>query len=239
MSSARRHIFGKTSRGRAGTVSSSHFVRRAPGRFRRPARRNLVRLGGGGGGARLRRRPTPRARARILVGRFGARGWMSWAAALRWTRPCAVRAGRPRARVGRAHDARRGGHERHRQGLPPRALRRGGGDDPRDPPRGEGLAGGAHARDAAVRAQGADPDEASVAAVRRFARLTGDLGALSEPDLRVVALAYMPSATRTASRTSGRNCRPLSSPSTSTTRRRRSPGGTSSRTRTTGPSSTR
>ena len=36
-----------------------------------------------------------------------------------------------------------------------------------------------------------DPDEASVAAVRRFARLTGDLGALSEPDLRVVALAYM------------------------------------------------
>jgi RNA-binding protein NOB1 len=36
-----------------------------------------------------------------------------------------------------------------------------------------------------------DPDEASLKAVRRFARLTGDLGALSEPDLRVIALAYM------------------------------------------------
>lgn len=36
-----------------------------------------------------------------------------------------------------------------------------------------------------------EPDEESVRAVRRFARLTGDLGALSEPDLKVIALAYM------------------------------------------------
>jgi hypothetical protein len=36
-----------------------------------------------------------------------------------------------------------------------------------------------------------DPDEASIKAVRRFAKLTGDIGALSEPDIRVIALAYM------------------------------------------------
>jgi len=32
-----------------------------------------------------------------------------------------------------------------------------------------------------------DPDEDAVRAVRRFARLTGDLGALSEPDIKVRA----------------------------------------------------
>eukprot|EP00227_Mantoniella_beaufortii_P002652 CAMPEP_0197614028 /NCGR_PEP_ID=MMETSP1326-20131121/59317_1 /TAXON_ID=1155430 /ORGANISM="Genus nov. species nov., Strain RCC2288" /LENGTH=569 /DNA_ID=CAMNT_0043182897 /DNA_START=226 /DNA_END=1935 /DNA_ORIENTATION=+ len=36
-----------------------------------------------------------------------------------------------------------------------------------------------------------EPDAEAVAAVRRFARLTGDLPALSEPDIKVVALAYM------------------------------------------------
>jgi RNA-binding protein NOB1 len=33
-----------------------------------------------------------------------------------------------------------------------------------------------------------DPDEESIKAVRRFARLTGDLGALSDPDVRCIAL---------------------------------------------------
>ena len=36
-----------------------------------------------------------------------------------------------------------------------------------------------------------DPDEASIKAVRRFARLTGDLGALSDPDVRCIALHLM------------------------------------------------
>ena len=36
-----------------------------------------------------------------------------------------------------------------------------------------------------------DPDPESIAAVRRFAKLTGDIGALSEPDVRCIALAYM------------------------------------------------
>ena len=36
-----------------------------------------------------------------------------------------------------------------------------------------------------------DPDADSIAAVRRFAKLTGDIGALSEPDVRCIALAYM------------------------------------------------
>lgn len=36
-----------------------------------------------------------------------------------------------------------------------------------------------------------EPDEEAVKVVRRFARLTGDLGALSTPDLKVIALAYM------------------------------------------------
>ena len=36
-----------------------------------------------------------------------------------------------------------------------------------------------------------DPDADSIAAVRRFAKLTGDSGALSEPDVRSIALAYM------------------------------------------------
>ena len=36
-----------------------------------------------------------------------------------------------------------------------------------------------------------DPDDDAVKAVRRFARLTGDLGALSDPDIKVIALAYM------------------------------------------------
>ena len=36
-----------------------------------------------------------------------------------------------------------------------------------------------------------EPDDDAVKAVRRFARLTGDLGALSEPDVKVIALAYM------------------------------------------------
>ncbi|EEH53702.1 uncharacterized protein MICPUCDRAFT_3608, partial [Micromonas pusilla CCMP1545] len=35
-----------------------------------------------------------------------------------------------------------------------------------------------------------DPDEESIKVVRRFARMTGDLGALSEPDVKVIALAY-------------------------------------------------
>ena len=35
-----------------------------------------------------------------------------------------------------------------------------------------------------------DPDEASIKAVRRFARLTGDLGALSDPDVRCIALHH-------------------------------------------------
>ena len=36
-----------------------------------------------------------------------------------------------------------------------------------------------------------DPDAESIQAVRRFARLTGDLGALSDPDIRCIALHYM------------------------------------------------
>ena len=36
-----------------------------------------------------------------------------------------------------------------------------------------------------------DPDDESIKAVRRFARLTGDLGALSDPDIRCIALHYM------------------------------------------------
>ena len=36
-----------------------------------------------------------------------------------------------------------------------------------------------------------DPDADSIAAVRRFAKLTGDIGALSEPDVRCIALAYL------------------------------------------------
>ena len=36
-----------------------------------------------------------------------------------------------------------------------------------------------------------DPDEESIKAVRRFARLTGDLGALSDPDVRCIALHLM------------------------------------------------
>ena len=35
-----------------------------------------------------------------------------------------------------------------------------------------------------------DPDEESIKAVRRFARLTGDLGALSDPDVRCIALHH-------------------------------------------------
>ena len=198
MSSARRNIFGKTSRGRAGTHQlgehASDFVvgpRARLSRFRRPARRNLVRLGGGGG-ARLRRRPTPRARARILVGRFGARGWMSWAAALKVDAPAAPSAPDAPAPASDARTTRvvvdtnaivKGFRlERFAEEAVtiPEILR-----EVKDLQAKHTLA------TLPFELKVLDPDEASVAAVRRCARLTGDLGALSEPDLRVVALAYM------------------------------------------------
>jgi RNA-binding protein NOB1 len=45
-----------------------------------------------------------------------------------------------------------------------------------------------------------DPDEDAVRAVRRFARLTGDLGALSEPDIKVRAPCAATRAPRAARR---------------------------------------
>ena len=81
-----------------------------------------------------------------------------------------------------------------------------------------------------------DPDEESIKAVRRFARLTGDLGALSDPDIRCIALhlalereAHGLAHVRTEPP-------PCSSRNTSTTSNRNNRGGITFRTNPSGPS---
>ena len=85
------------------------------------------------------------------------------------------------------------GCERHREGHPTRAPRGEGGDHPRGAPRDQGQAGEAHARDVAFRAESAGPGRGvyqGCAAVRA-ALYYSDLGALSDPDVRCIALHLM------------------------------------------------
>ena len=79
-----------------------------------------------------------------------------------------------------------------------------------------------------------DPDDESIKAVRRFARLTGDLGALSDPDIRCIALHYMLEKEAHGLGNIRTEPPPLCYRSTSTANRNNNPGGTLWNTKTSG-----